>query len=113
MALILGLVLSSLVPSEANQQVFLPSNTARTLLGRQKRANFLLEELRPGNLERECMEEICNYEEASEVFEDAEKTWTFWKTYNGESLIYLTHRDFTLKVLMTKKDVKALERVQK
>ncbi|XP_067848566.1 coagulation factor X-like [Heptranchias perlo] len=83
MALILGLVLSSLVPSEANQQVFLPSNTARTLLGRQKRANFLLEELRPGNLERECMEEICNYEEASEVFEDAEKTWTFWKTYNA------------------------------
>ncbi|XP_078416736.1 coagulation factor X-like [Cetorhinus maximus] len=73
MAWILGLVLSSLVPTEAHQQVFLPSTAARTLLGRQKRENFLLEELRPGNLQRECIDEICNFEEAREVFEDLEK----------------------------------------
>ncbi|XP_026216025.1 transmembrane gamma-carboxyglutamic acid protein 2 isoform X2 [Anabas testudineus] len=35
----------------------------------------------PGNLERECMEEQCNYEEAREVFEDDAKTKAFWKTY--------------------------------
>lgn len=27
-----------------------------------------------GNLERECMEEICNYEEAREVFEQLDTT---------------------------------------
>lgn len=30
----------------------------------------------PGDLERECMEEICNYEEAREIFEDNAKTVT-------------------------------------
>uniref|UniRef100_A0A3Q4GBF5 Proline rich Gla (G-carboxyglutamic acid) 2 n=1 Tax=Neolamprologus brichardi TaxID=32507 RepID=A0A3Q4GBF5_NEOBR len=28
----------------------------------------------PGDMERECMEEICNYEEAREIFEDNAKT---------------------------------------
>ncbi|GCB82378.1 hypothetical protein scyTo_0023077, partial [Scyliorhinus torazame] len=74
MAWILGLVLLSLLPTETYQQVFLPSTAAQDLLGRQKRENFLLEELRAGNLERECREEICNFEEAREVFEDMEKT---------------------------------------
>ncbi|XP_048396255.1 coagulation factor X-like isoform X2 [Stegostoma tigrinum] len=82
MAWILGLVLWSLFPTEAYQKVFLPSHTARALLlGRQKRANFLLEELRPGNLEKECFEEICNFEEAREVFEDMERAWEFMRTY--------------------------------
>ncbi|XP_067896211.1 coagulation factor X-like isoform X2 [Heterodontus francisci] len=81
MAWILGLVLSLLVPAEAYQQVFLPRNAAQTLLSRQKRKNFLLEELRPGNLERECIEEQCNFEEAREVFEDMEKTLRFMSTY--------------------------------
>ncbi|XP_026181307.1 transmembrane gamma-carboxyglutamic acid protein 2 [Mastacembelus armatus] len=35
----------------------------------------------PGNLERECYEEKCNYEEAREVFEDNTKTELFWKDY--------------------------------
>ncbi|XP_067896217.1 coagulation factor X-like isoform X7 [Heterodontus francisci] len=83
MAWILGLVLSLLVPAEAYQQVFLPRNAAQTLLSRQKRKNFLLEELRPGNLERECIEEQCNFEEAREVFEDMEKTLRFMSTYTG------------------------------
>lgn len=33
------------------------------------------------SLERECIEEQCNYEEAREVFEDDTQTELFWKTY--------------------------------
>ncbi|XP_031148440.1 transmembrane gamma-carboxyglutamic acid protein 2 [Sander lucioperca] len=37
----------------------------------------------PGNLERECLEEKCSYEEAREVFEDDAKTESFWSTYTN------------------------------
>lgn len=41
---------------------------------RSRRANkFLLEEILQGNLERECYEERCSYEEAREYFEDTPK----------------------------------------
>eukprot|EP00079_Xenopus_tropicalis_P019817 XP_012809968.1 PREDICTED: transmembrane gamma-carboxyglutamic acid protein 2 isoform X1 [Xenopus tropicalis] len=43
--------------------------------------NWDFELVTPGNLERECYEEVCNYEEARECFEDDQKTKTFWKTY--------------------------------
>uniref|UniRef100_A0A3B4ZCS1 Transmembrane gamma-carboxyglutamic acid protein 2-like n=1 Tax=Stegastes partitus TaxID=144197 RepID=A0A3B4ZCS1_9TELE len=33
------------------------------------------------NLERECLEEQCSYEEAREVFEDDAQTDLFWTTY--------------------------------
>lgn len=33
------------------------------------------------NLERECREEMCSYEEAREVFEDDAQTQTFWTDY--------------------------------
>lgn len=33
------------------------------------------------NLERECIEEVCSYEEAREVFEDKVQTDNFWKSY--------------------------------
>ncbi|MBN3314672.1 FA9 factor, partial [Atractosteus spatula] len=48
---------------------------------RQKRANSFLEEIKPGNLERECMEETCNYEEAREIFETDDATLKFWMKY--------------------------------
>ncbi|KAF7646429.1 hypothetical protein LDENG_00188060 [Lucifuga dentata] len=35
----------------------------------------------PDNLQRECMEEICSYEEAREVFEDNLQTDVFWSSY--------------------------------
>ncbi|XP_054615065.1 transmembrane gamma-carboxyglutamic acid protein 2 [Dunckerocampus dactyliophorus] len=35
----------------------------------------------PDNLERECREEICTYEEAREVFEDNVQTDLFWDAY--------------------------------
>uniref|UniRef100_A0AAV2K102 Gla domain-containing protein n=1 Tax=Knipowitschia caucasica TaxID=637954 RepID=A0AAV2K102_KNICA len=34
------------------------------------------------NLERECYEEICSYEEAREYFEDSVSTDVFWKEYS-------------------------------
>lgn len=54
--------------------VFRPPVASSSFL-RSKRANrFLLEEILPGNLERECVEEFCSYEEAREYFEDNAKT---------------------------------------
>lgn len=41
---------------------------ANVFLHRTRRANFLFEELKRGNLERECLEEKCSYEEAKEIF---------------------------------------------
>lgn len=54
--------------------VFLEARNAHSVLKRFPRANEFLEELRQGTIERECMEEICSYEEVKEVFENKEKT---------------------------------------
>lgn len=47
---------------------------ASQVLVRKRRANTLLEETKKGNLERECIEELCNKEEAREVFENNPET---------------------------------------
>uniref|UniRef100_A0A8B9F7A8 Coagulation factor IX n=1 Tax=Amazona collaria TaxID=241587 RepID=A0A8B9F7A8_9PSIT len=66
----------------AESTVFIESKEANSVLQRQRRANSnRLEEVIPGNLERECIEEKCSFEEAREVFENTEKTMEFWKTY--------------------------------
>uniref|UniRef100_A0A8C1PNM1 Proline rich Gla (G-carboxyglutamic acid) 4 (transmembrane) n=1 Tax=Cyprinus carpio TaxID=7962 RepID=A0A8C1PNM1_CYPCA len=69
--------------------VFVVDQEANTFLGRHLLFNrFDFEIFTPGNLERECYEEICNYEEAREVFENIPDTNAFWKTYlddKGES----------------------------
>ncbi|XP_047432225.1 vitamin K-dependent protein Z-like isoform X3 [Mugil cephalus] len=72
-------------------QVFGHEVFPRTLEGprtflRSRRANqFLVEEILQGNLERECYEERCSYEEAREYFEDTPKTNAFWtKYYDGD-----------------------------
>ena len=54
--------------------VFLPANAAHSVLRRLRRANSLLEELKQGNIQRECRDEVCTYEEAREAFENEEKT---------------------------------------
>lgn len=54
--------------------MFLPADAAHSVLRRLRRANFLLEEMKQGNIQRECREEICTYEEAREAFENDEKT---------------------------------------
>ncbi|XP_049623484.1 transmembrane gamma-carboxyglutamic acid protein 3 [Suncus etruscus] len=61
--------------------MFLEAKNAHSVLKRFPRANEFLEELRQGTIERECMEEVCSYEEVKEVFEDKEKTMEFWKGY--------------------------------
>jgi len=43
---------------------------ASEFLRRHRRANTLFEESKKGNLERECVEELCNKEEAREIFEN-------------------------------------------
>ncbi|KAB0346045.1 hypothetical protein FD755_024307, partial [Muntiacus reevesi] len=54
---------------------FLDRENATKILHRPKRYNSgKLEEFIPGNLERECREEKCSFEEAREVFENTEKT---------------------------------------
>lgn len=55
--------------------VFLEKGQALSLLKRPRRANKgFLEEMLKGNLERECLEEICNYEEAFEALESTDQT---------------------------------------
>ncbi|KAF6084007.1 coagulation factor X [Phyllostomus discolor] len=61
--------------------VFINQERANTFLERIRRANSIFEEMKKGNLERECLEETCSYEEAREIFEDTEKTNEFWNKY--------------------------------
>lgn len=59
--------------------MFYSSQEANRVLKIQKRANSFLEELKAGSLERECVEEQCNFEEASEIFETMEKTVSYFE----------------------------------
>lgn len=55
--------------------VFVDEGEANSFLGRHLMFNrFDFEIFVPGNLERECYEEVCNYEEAREVFENIPAT---------------------------------------
>uniref|UniRef100_A0A3P8ZAH8 coagulation factor Xa n=1 Tax=Esox lucius TaxID=8010 RepID=A0A3P8ZAH8_ESOLU len=66
--------------------VFLNRDYATQVLNRQRRANSPFEEWRQGNMERECVEERCDKEEAREIFEDNERTDEFWnKYYDGDA----------------------------
>ncbi|XP_027410709.1 vitamin K-dependent protein C isoform X2 [Bos indicus x Bos taurus] len=62
--------------------VFSSSQRAHQVLRIRKRANSFLEELRPGNVERECSEEVCEFEEAREIFQNTEDTMAFWSKYS-------------------------------
>ncbi|KAM4566076.1 coagulation factor X [Odontesthes bonariensis] len=67
--------------------VFLDPPTAAQVLRpstRWRRANSaFLEEMLPGDLERECWEELCSQEEAAEIFQTHEKTMEFWYRYKN------------------------------
>lgn len=55
--------------------VFVEEGDANSFLSRRLLKNhFDFEMLVKGNLERECYEEVCNYEEAREVFENIPQT---------------------------------------
>nr|DBA25988.1 TPA: hypothetical protein GDO54_010303 [Pyxicephalus adspersus] len=64
-------------------KVFIEKEKAHHVL--RKRANHFLEEILPGNLERECYEETCSREEAREIFKSQEKTAEFWYHYKDLS----------------------------
>ncbi|XP_062036370.1 vitamin K-dependent protein C [Lepus europaeus] len=61
--------------------VFASREHAHHVLRIHKRANSFLEELRPSSLERECVEEVCDFEEAKEIFQSVDDTLVFWYTY--------------------------------
>ncbi|KAM9495856.1 protein Z, vitamin K-dependent plasma glycoprotein a isoform 2-T2 [Clarias gariepinus] len=80
LTLLLGYVTAGLDKSRV--PVFLDQKEASEVISRQKRANEGNEEnTLPHNLERECLEEVCNYEEAREVFQDTYRTDIFWSVY--------------------------------
>ncbi|XP_029904382.1 vitamin K-dependent protein S [Myripristis murdjan] len=60
---------------------FLSQSRATQFLTRHRRANSLFEESKKGNLERECIEELCNKEEAREIFENQPETEYFYPKY--------------------------------
>ena len=62
------------LPIPAPDSVFSSSQRAHQVLRIRKRANSFLEELRPGSVERECSEEVCEFEEAREIFQNTEDT---------------------------------------
>ncbi|XP_063145767.1 prothrombin isoform X1 [Candoia aspera] len=65
-----------------SDSVFLEQKEALSLLRRSRRANKgFMEEILKGNLERECLEETCVYEEAHEALESDVQTDIFWKQY--------------------------------
>ncbi|XP_073698299.1 vitamin K-dependent protein S-like [Garra rufa] len=78
---LLGLVLLLLRAELCGSQRFLPQNKASQFLLRHRRANTLFEESKKGNLERECIEELCNKEEAREIFENNLETEYFYPKY--------------------------------
>nr|XP_045013171.1 transmembrane gamma-carboxyglutamic acid protein 4 [Jaculus jaculus] len=73
----------SLEESRPAGQVFTSQEEANLFIHRRLLYNrFDLELFTPGDLERECYEELCNYEEAREIFVDEDKTVTFWQEYS-------------------------------
>ncbi|XP_035390545.1 vitamin K-dependent protein S isoform X1 [Electrophorus electricus] len=59
----------------------LAQSKASQFLTRHRRANSLFEERKKGNLERECVEELCSKEEAREIFENIAETDYFYPKY--------------------------------
>ncbi|XP_022069670.1 vitamin K-dependent protein C [Acanthochromis polyacanthus] len=66
--------------SVISMSVFSDPPRAHMLL-RSRRANSFLEELKPASMERECVEEKCDFEEAREIFQTREATLEFWTVY--------------------------------
>ncbi|XP_032895122.1 prothrombin [Amblyraja radiata] len=80
-SLILQVLILAVVQFCRTEKVFLNAWDAFSMLKRTRRANSFLEEAKAGNLERECISEYCDFEEAREVFENDELTGTFWNNY--------------------------------
>ncbi|XP_066545759.1 protein Z, vitamin K-dependent plasma glycoprotein a [Amia ocellicauda] len=80
--LTVSLVLSYAAAGQASWKVFLDKHDASEVIARHRRANEGNEEKNlPPNLERECVQEVCSYEEAREIFQDTYRTDIFWSVY--------------------------------
>ncbi|XP_028268283.1 transmembrane gamma-carboxyglutamic acid protein 2 [Parambassis ranga] len=67
------------------QPVVVDEETAASFLSRSLLYNsWDFELVTPGDLERECKEELCSYEEAREIFEDDSLTAAFWDKYSHQ-----------------------------
>nr|XP_027305217.1 vitamin K-dependent protein S isoform X1 [Anas platyrhynchos] len=71
----------ALLAALAEAATFLSQRYASEFLVRKRRANSFMEESKKGNLERECIEELCNREEAREIFENNPETEYFYPKY--------------------------------
>uniref|UniRef100_UPI00398E5513 vitamin K-dependent protein C n=1 Tax=Pristiophorus japonicus TaxID=55135 RepID=UPI00398E5513 len=65
----------------SSYSVFLSQKAATDVLRIRKRANSIFEEMKSGNLERECNEEICVFEEVNEAFHSMDDALIFWNKY--------------------------------
>lgn len=75
-------LLVAVTASIPSNTVFLEKQHASQVISRQKRANANNEEQQlPADLDRECIQEVCSYEEAREVFQDSYRTDIFWSIY--------------------------------
>ncbi|NXL83269.1 TMG4 protein, partial [Alectura lathami] len=82
--------------------VFTSAKEANLFIGRHLLNNrFDFEAFTPDNLERECLEELCSYEEAREVFEDPDTTMEFWKDYSTKGPRIKTGDETIQKINMT------------
>ncbi|XP_053162720.1 vitamin K-dependent protein S isoform X2 [Hemicordylus capensis] len=82
------LFVTVIVLSEA--RTFLSQHHASDFLVRKRRANSFMEESKKGNLERECIEELCNKEESREIFENDPETEYFYPKYLGCLALFRT-----------------------
>ncbi|XP_032075163.1 vitamin K-dependent protein S [Thamnophis elegans] len=79
--LIYCLFITTIAISLSEARTFLSQNHASQFLVRKRRANSFMEESKKGNMERECIEEYCNREEAREIFENNPETDYFYPRY--------------------------------
>ncbi|CAL1588344.1 unnamed protein product [Knipowitschia caucasica] len=71
---LLLLLLGTCTADQTPHRVFLEREEASAVISRQKRNQ-------PSNLEKECMEKICTYDEAHRFFQDTYRTDIFWSVY--------------------------------
>ncbi|XP_075419499.1 growth arrest-specific protein 6 [Tenrec ecaudatus] len=76
-----ALLLLLLVTESSHTVLLRAREAAQFLRPRQRRAYQVFEEAKQGHLERECIEERCNKEEAREVFENDPETDYFYPRY--------------------------------
>ncbi|KAF6719833.1 Transmembrane gamma-carboxyglutamic acid protein 4 [Oryzias melastigma] len=72
----------------SEESVVLDEQSAASFLSRHLlRNSFDFELLVQGNLDRECIQEICSYEEAREIFEDdLQGLKDFWDSYSKDPI---------------------------